>query len=358
MNEAQIINIISAVIEPTLGLTIAEMGVIPKVLITKDEIEIYLELNFPGKYIQESLLKSIKESLHNVMPHNTFNLTIAQNIKAHRTQLPGKGLHAVKNVIAIASGKGGVGKSTVSVNLATALAKAGANVGILDADIYGPSIPLMLGSVAPIAIKDDKYLPVRVHGIQAMSIGYITKDDSPLIWRGPMLAKSLIQMLDITLWDNLDYLIIDLPPGTGDIQLSLIQKIPLAGAIIVTTPQQVSTLDAKKAMDMFSKTGIFTIGIIENMTQHICSQCGHVENVFGIDGAKKLALDNHCNLLGQIPLHRSITDNCDRGLPTTEFNNSELANIFMRIAMQSAIELGKRQLNYADRFPYVMGSYK
>lgn len=353
MNEAQIIDIISAVLEPSLGLTIAEMGVIPKVLITKDEIEIYLELNFPGKYIQESLLKSIKESLYNTLPYNTFNITIAQNIKAHRTQLPGKGLHSVKNVIAVASGKGGVGKSTVTVNLATALAKAGANVGILDADIYGPSIPLMLGSVDPIAIKDDKYLPVNVHNIQAMSIGYITKDESPLIWRGPMLAKSLIQMLDITLWDNLDYLIIDLPPGTGDIQLSLIQKIPLAGAIIVTTPQQVATLDAKKAMDMFNKTGIFTIGLIENMTQHICSQCGHVENVFGVDGAKKLSLDNKCKLLGQIPLDRSITENCDQGLPTTSFNDSKLANTFMHIAMQSVIELSKRPLNYADKFPHI-----
>lgn len=353
MKDTQIIDIISAVREPSLGLTIAEMGITPQVLITKDEIEIYLDLRFPGKYIQDSLLQSIKESLYSNLPYNTFNITIAQNIKAHRTQLPGKGLHSVKNVIAVASGKGGVGKSTVSVNLATAFAKAGANVGILDADIYGPSVPLMLGAVEPIVIKDEKYLPVKVHNIQAMSIGYLTKNDSPLIWRGPMLAKSLIQMLDITLWDNLDYLIIDLPPGTGDIQLSLIQKIPLAGAIIVTTPQQVATLDAKKALEMFNKTGIFTIGIIENMTQHICSNCGHVENVFGIDGAKILAENCECKLLGQIPLDRNITDNCDKGLPTTNFMNSELSNIFMKIAMNSAIELSKRPLNYADKFPHI-----
>ncbi len=358
MKDAQVIEIISAVYEPSLGLTISEMGIRPQVLIAKDEIEVYLELTFPGKYIQDSLLKSIKESLYTNLPCHTFNITIEQNIKAHRTQLPGKGLHSVKNVIAVASGKGGVGKSTVAVNLATALAKAGANVGILDADIYGPSVPLMLGAVEPIIIKDEKYLPIVAHGIQAMSIGYLTKDDSPLIWRGPMLAKSLIQMLDITHWDNLDYLILDLPPGTGDIQLSLIQKIPLAGAIIVTTPQQVATLDAKKALDMFNKTGIFTIGIIENMSQHICSNCGHVENTFGVDGAKQLAVSGDCKLLGQIPLDKSITDNCDKGLPTTNFNNLELSTIFMRIAMNSAIELSKRPLNYADKFPHIKATSK
>ncbi len=358
MKETKIIDILLEIQEPSLGLTIAQMGVTPKVLVNKDEIEIYLELRFPGKYIQNSLLQSIKDTLYANLPYHTFNITIEQNIKSHRTQLPGKGLRFVKNVIAVASGKGGVGKSTVAVNLATALAKAGARVGILDADIYGPSIPLMLGEYEPIAIKDGNYMPVIAHDIQAMSIGYLTKDDSALIWRGPMLAKSLIQMLDMTLWDDLDYLIIDLPPGTGDIQLSLIQKIPLAGAVIVTTPQQVATLDAKKALNMFNKTGIFTIGIVENMAQHICSNCGHVENIFGTDGAKNLATSNECSFLGQIPLDKSITDNCDKGLPTTNFNNSELSSIFMQIAMYSAIELSMRPLNYADKFPHIKATSK
>lgn len=358
MKESQIVNIISNIIEPTLGLSIAEMGITPKVLMGKDEVEVYLELLFPGKFIQDSLLESIKASLYKELPYHTFNITIEQNIKAHRTQLPGKGLRNVKNVIAVASGKGGVGKSTVAVNLATSLAKAGARVGILDADIYGPSIPMMLGEVSPVQMQDGKYLPISAHGIQAMSIGYLTKDESALVWRGPMLAKSLIQMLDITLWGDLDYLIIDLPPGTGDIQLSLVQKIPLAGAVVVTTPQQVATLDAQKAINMFAKTSINTIGIIENMAQHICSNCGHKENIFGIDGAKMLASQTNCKFLGAIPLAQSITESCDKGMPTAIYNNHELADLFMHIAMQSSIELSKRPLNYADKFPHIKATSK
>lgn len=358
MKEAQILEIITNITEPTLGLSIKEMGITPKLLLAKDEIEIYLELKFPGKYIQESLMNSIKSSLYKELPYHTFNISIEQNIKAHRTQLPGKGLRGVKNVIAIASGKGGVGKSTVAVNLATALGKAGARVGILDADIYGPSIPLMLGEVEPVKIQDDKYLPIDAHGIQAMSIGYLTKDESALIWRGPMLAKSLIQMLDITMWDDLDYLIIDLPPGTGDIQLSLVQKIPLTGAIVVTTPQQVATFDAQKAINMFAKTSINTIGIIENMAQHVCSNCGHKENIFGIDGARNLAHETNCKFLGQIPLAQSITESCDKGMPTALYNNAELADIFMNFAMQTSIELSKRPLNYADKFPHIKATSK
>lgn len=351
MNKSQIVEIIANITVKNLGLSIKEMGINPKILLAKDEIEIYLELGFPGKYIQESLMDSIKSCLYQELPYHTFNITIEQNIKAHRTQLPGKGLRGVKNVIAIASGKGGVGKSTVAVNLAAALSKAGAKVGILDADIYGPSIPIMLGEVGPIQMYEGKYLPVKAHGIQAMSIGYLTKDESALIWRGPMLAKSLIQMLDITFWDDLDYLIIDLPPGTGDIQLSLVQKIPLAGAIVVTTPQQVATLDAQKAMHMFAKTNIHTIGIIENMAQHICSNCGHKENIFGADGAKNIARETGCQFLGQIPLTQSITQSCDQGMPISAYDNNEMASIFMHLAMHASIGLGQRPLNYADKFP-------
>lgn len=351
MNKSQIVEIIANITVKNLGLSIKEMGINPKILLAKDEIEIYLELGFPGKYIQKSLMDSIKSCLYQELPYHTFNITIEQNIKAHRTQLPGKGLRGVKNVIAIASGKGGVGKSTVAVNLAAALSKAGAQVGILDADIYGPSIPIMLGEVGPIQMYEGKYLPVKAHGIQAMSIGYLTKDESALIWRGPMLAKSLIQMLDITFWDDLDYLIIDLPPGTGDIQLSLVQKIPLAGAIVVTTPQQVATLDAQKAMHMFAKTNIHTIGIIENMAQHICSNCGHKENIFGADGAKNIARETGCQFLGQIPLTQSITQSCDQGMPISAYDHNEMTSTFMHLAMHASIGLGQRALNYADKFP-------
>nr|WP_232220682.1 Mrp/NBP35 family ATP-binding protein [Legionella tunisiensis] len=241
----------------------------------------------------------------------------------------------------MASGKGGVGKSTVTVNLAVALARAGARVGILDADIYGPSIPLMLGKTKPVEISGNHYLPVSAHGIQAMSIGYLTDNEQALIWRGPMLAKSLLQMLDITLWDELDYLLIDLPPGTGDIQLSLVQKIPITGAVVVTTPQNVATLDAQKAMKMFAKTGIDVLGLVENMSLHICSQCGHQEAIFGTGGGQKLSESFQTTLLGQLPLNSRIRSQCDEGCPIAAQGNDELAKTFIKTAMQTAITLAK-----------------
>lgn len=279
---------------------------------------------------------------------------IIETVKSHRTQLAGSHLRGVKNTIAIASGKGGVGKSTVTVNLAAALARLGARVGILDADIYGPSIPLMLGKIEPICLQDDHYLPIFAHGIQAMSIGYLTPNDSALIWRGPMLAKSLLQMLNNTLWDNLDYLLIDLPPGTGDIQLSLVQKIPLTAAIVVTTPQQVATLDAQKALQLFEKTGIHVLGLIENMSHHICSGCGHQDALFGIGGAQRLCDAYHTSLLAQLPLDARITADCDAGIPTVIHDLGALSQTWMAAAMNVAIALSKRPLNYVDKFPPIV----
>lgn len=358
MQSDKISSFIASIIEPTLGISLHELGIIPQVKIGNDEVDIYLELGFPGNTIQDSLLTAVKEKLYQDLPYHNFNISLAQNIKSHRTQIPGANLRNVKNVIAVASGKGGVGKSTLAVNIATALAKSGAKVGLLDADIYGPSIPTMLGNYEPIQIINDKYAPITTHGIQAMSIGYLTKDDSALIWRGPMLAKSLIQMLDITLWDNLDYLLIDLPPGTGDIQLSLVQKIPLSGAVVVSTPQQIATQDAQKALKMFDKTSIYTIGVIENMSQHTCSKCGHTENIFGTDGALALTHEFNCKLLGQIPLDTKIGTDCDNGSPTAIHENSKLAQFFMRSALLIAIELSKRPLNYASKFPHIKATSK
>lgn len=273
------------------------------------------------------------------------------NITSHITQLPGKQLRGIKNTIAIGSGKGGVGKSTVTVNLAAALTQAGFRVGILDADIYGPSVPQLLGQVTEVQCEGDKYLPIQAHGIQAMSIGYLTEKSMPLMWRGPMLAKSMIQLLDATQWDNLDYLLIDLPPGTGDIQLSLVQKIPLTGAIIVTTPQTVATADAEKALLMFQKTNIHVLGLIENMAEHVCAQCGHHSTLFGTGGAETLAKTHHCTLLGQLPLHAQIREDCDNGLPSALNTNSALSQAFAHIATQTHLALSVRPKNYADKFP-------
>lgn len=347
MKNNEILNFISTILEPNLGLTIAEMGI--KLNLNAEHI--HLEVGFPCANLEKSLLENIKKSLNTQFPNNNFSITIEQKIQVHSTQLLGQSLRNVKNIIAIASGKGGVGKSTITVNLAIALAKSGGKIGILDADIYGPSIPLMLGEVKCVEIYQDKYLPVQAHGIQAMSIGYLMQNESALIWRGPMLAKSLIQMLDSTLWNDLDYLLIDLPPGTGDIQLSLVQKIPLSGAIIVTTPQQIATQDAQKAIQMFNKTGIDILGIVENMSQHICSNCGNIDPVFGSDAAKKLADDFNCQILGSIPLDKNIGIDCEQGVPTTNKGLTKLATYFNTIAEKAAIKLSNKPLSYANKFP-------
>lgn len=318
---------------------------------TQKDRALNLAAGFPLKPLEEQLKPVLKKRLEHV--HPDMHLNFAQFIQAHRTQLPGKGLRGIKNTLAIASGKGGVGKSTVAVNLAIALSRAGSRVGILDADIYGPSIPLMMGNHAPIEMVDNHYIPQKSHGIAAMSIGYLTNTDQALIWRGPMLAKSLLHMIDYTNWGELDYLIIDLPPGTGDIQLSLVQKIPLTAAIVVTTPQQIATLDAEKAIQLFEKTNITVLGLIENMAAHQCSHCGHIEAIFGQDGAKTLSKTHNIPLMGSIPLDKTIQEQCDKGHPSA-LENSPLSQLYLKIALKLAIALAKRPLNYTDAFPNIV----
>ncbi|MFA5959717.1 MAG: iron-sulfur cluster carrier protein ApbC [Tatlockia sp.] len=336
-----------------LQLNAEQLGLNLDFSVTNQRLFVELSAGFPIKGLEDSYLPLLENALKNALPLYETQIKLKQCIRAHRTQLPGKGLRGVKNTIAIASGKGGVGKSTVAVNLALALARAGARVGILDADIYGPSIPLMLGKTKPVEVQGDHYLPVEAQGLQAMSIGYLTDNEAALIWRGPMLAKSLIQMLDLTLWQELDYLFIDLPPGTGDIQLSLVQKIPLTGAVVVTTPQNVATLDAQKAIKMFEKTGIEVLGLIENMSMHACSQCGHQDAVFGSGGAQQLSDRFHVNLLGQLPLDGEIQRNCDEGRPTAA-DDTPLAKPFREAAMRLALALAQRPVNYADKFPDIV----
>lgn len=333
---------------PILGLTGSEMGLKPIITEEGSQLSIHMCTGFPSGFLEENLKPILMRALTGALPDHEISITFDHFIKAHRTQFPGKGLRGIKNTIAIASGKGGVGKSTVTVNLAAALARAGARVGILDADIYGPSIPLMLGKQAPLQIENNRYLPVLAHGIQAMSIGYLTAGEHALIWRGPMLAKSLLHLINSTEWDELDYLFIDLPPGTGDIQLSLVQKIPLTGAIVVTTPQTVATMDAEKAITLFEKTNIDVLGLIENMSLHTCHQCGHQEALFSSGGAERLAKTRGCTLLGQLPLDARITTHCDSGIPTAASNtNGELATSFIKTALKAALVLEGRPLNYA-----------
>jgi len=262
-----------------------------------------------------------------------------------RSVQPGLKPHPrIRNVVAVASGKGGVGKSTTAVNLAMALVAQGVRAGVLDADIYGPSVPAMLGlSGRPEATEDRKIVPMRAFGVDSMSIGYLVEDDSAMIWRGPMATQALMQLFNDTLWDELDVLLVDLPPGTGDIQLTLAQKIPVAGAVVVTTPQDIATLDARKALKMFEKVQVPVLGIVENMAVHTCSNCGHVEHLFGEGGGQRMAAQYGVPLLGSLPLHVAIREQGDAGRPIVVAEPGGMAaQAYLAAAAAMMAELGKR----------------
>lgn len=263
---------------------------------------------------------------------------------------------AIKKIIAVASGKGGVGKSTVAINLALALAKTGAKVGILDADIYGPSQPTMLGSTGERPVfKDGKLLPIERHGLQSMSMGYLIDPLAPVVWRGPMLGKALQQLLQDTAWEALDYLVIDLPPGTGDVQITLCQKVPVNGAVIVTTPQDLALLDVRRACEMFNKLNVPILGFIENMSYHRCTQCGHEEHIFGAGGAEKLTQEYKASLLGTIPLNAQIREMTDNGNPpVVQAPESDYAKAFIEAAKKVIEVLAAQPKDYTNKFPNIV----
>jgi ATP-binding protein involved in chromosome partitioning len=273
-----------------------------------------------------------------------MNAASSRRIPARAPQGELKPLPQVRNIIAVGSGKGGVGKSTVAVNLALALAAEGASVGVLDADIYGPSVPMMLGLSGRPDSPDGKSIePMRAHGLQAMSIGLLVDQDTPMIWRGPMATSALTQLLTETRWEGLDYLVVDLPPGTGDIQLTMAQKIPVAGAVIVTTPQDIATLDARKALKMFEKLGIAVLGLVENMAVHVCTNCGHAEHVFGAGGGERMAERYGVPLLGSLPLDAAIREQGDAGTPIVAARpDSPVAAQWRALAARVVAELDKR----------------
>jgi ATP-binding protein involved in chromosome partitioning len=285
----------------------------------------------------------------------TVNINITNKIIAHSVQKGVNPINGVKNIIAVASGKGGVGKSTTAVNLALALSAEGANVGILDADIYGPSQPRMLGISRQPESKDGKSLePVISYHLQSMSIGYLVEEDTPMIWRGPMVTQALEQLLKDTRWTNLDYLVVDLPPGTGDTQLTLAQKIPVSGAVIITTPQDIALIDARKGLKMFEKVNVSVLGVIENMSIHICSKCGHEEHIFGQGGGLRMAQESEVDFLGSLPLDISIREQTDDGKPTVVAEpDGRIAQIFREIARRVAAKLSLQAKEYTTKFPTI-----
>jgi ATP-binding protein involved in chromosome partitioning len=262
----------------------------------------------------------------------------------------------IKNIIAVASGKGGVGKSTTAVNLALALSAEGASVGVLDADIYGPSQPMMLGIAGRPESKDGKSIePMEAHGLQASSIGFMIDVDTPMVWRGPMVTQALEQLLKDTRWRDLDFLVVDLPPGTGDIQLTLAQKVPVTGAVIVTTPQDIALIDARKGLKMFEKVGIPILGIVENMSVHICPKCGHESHIFGSGGAEKMCKDYGTELLGQLPLDETIRSQADSGKPTVVSDpDGKISEIYRRIARRCAVKIADSQRDMTSKFPNIV----
>jgi len=325
------------------------------VAVSGGNVAVDIRLGYPARGWYRELERIVKARLRDFDAVDNVTVEIDQSITSHAVQGGLKPIQGVKNIIAVASGKGGVGKSTVAANLALALHAEGAAVGVLDADIYGPSQPRMLGlSGRPETTDNKRILPMRAHGIQAMSIGVLVDVDQAMIWRGPMATQALSQMLTETLWQDLDYLIIDLPPGTGDVQLTLAQRIPVAGSIIVTTPQDVALDDVRRAVAMFRKVKVPVLGIVENMSTHICSNCGFEEAVFGRGGGQRMASETGLPLLGELPLESSLGRSTDEGAPVVASESENPASLrFREVARRTAGRLARQALNTEIRMPKI-----
>lgn len=347
---------LSNIVDPHFDLSLLESKAVKDIQVNGGSVTIDLSMGYPCKRWADTLKSMVSEALaeHAGVPDAIVN--VSHNIIAHSVQHGVKRLENVKNIIAVASGKGGVGKSTTSVNLALALASEGATVGLLDADIYGPSQPRMMGLAGQPESKDGKSLePMENYGVQTMSIGFLIDEETPMIWRGPMVTQALEQLLNDTKWRDLDYLIIDLPPGTGDTQLTLAQKVPVSGAVIVTTPQDIALLDARKGLKMFEKVEVPILGIVENMSTHVCGQCGHEEHIFGEGGGQTMASEAGIDLLGSLPLELNIRLQADTGKPTVVSDpDSRTAEVYREIARRAAARLSKQAKDYSSKFPNIV----
>ena len=353
--EADVRSALSKLVDPNTGKDFVSTRSVKSVRVSAADVQVEIELGYPGKTQVEPIRREVIAALKHSGAGNV-SVSVASKVVAHSVQRGVKLVPGIKNIIAVASGKGGVGKSTTAVNLALALAAEGAAVGMLDADIYGPSQPTMLGIAGRPESKDGKSLePMMGHGLQAISIGFLIDVDTPMVWRGPMVTQALEQLLKDTRWRDLDYLVVDLPPGTGDIQLTLAQKVPVTGAVIVTTPQDIALIDARKGLKMFEKVGIPILGVVENMSTHICPKCGHESHIFGTGGAARMCKDYGTELLGQLPLDEAIREQADSGKPTVVADpDGKAAEIYRRIARRCAVKIADSQRDMTSKFPNII----
>ena len=346
---------LQTVTDPHTGQDFVSTKAIKHLQVQGDTVSFELELGYPARSQHAALQAALTAAAQTVPGVRHVNVQIRTNIVSHAVQRGVPLLPGVKNIVAVASGKGGVGKSTTTANLALALAAEGARVGILDADIYGPSQPTMLGISGRPESTDGKTMePMRNHGVQVMSIGFLVEPDQAMVWRGPMATQALDQLLRQTNWQDLDYLLVDMPPGTGDIQLTLSQRVPITGAVIVTTPQDIALLDARKGIKMFEKVGVPILGVVENMAVHVCSHCGHVEHIFGADGGKKMAAEFGIDYLGALPLNLQIRLQADSGTPTVVADpQGEIAQLYQGVARQVALTVAAKAKDFSSKFPTI-----
>ena len=356
IDKTNVENLLRTYIDPNHGVDLVTAKSVKKIVIDGANVSVFLELGYPANSTIDFLKCSVEQLLITLQGVGIVSVEVSVNILSHAVQQALKPNANIKNIIAVASGKGGVGKSTTAVNLALALIAEGAKVGILDADIYGPSIPTMLGlSGYPDSVDNKTMVPKMAYGLQSMSIGYLINADQPLIWRGPMATNMLQQLLRDTNWVEIDYLIIDLPPGTGDIQLTLAQQIPVSGAIIVTTPQDIALIDAQRGLSMFEKVNVPVLGVIENMSMHICSECGHTEAIFGEGGGIAMSKKNKVELLGSLPLDIAIRQNADSGKPSLVAEPSgKISEIYKEIARKATANLALKTKDFSTRFPNIV----
>ena len=346
---------LQTVVDPNTGKDFVSTRAIRNIEINGGDVSFDVLLGYPAKSQVPALRSALIAAARTVPGVANVSANVRSEIIAHSVQRGVPLLQGVKNIVAVASGKGGVGKSTTAVNLALALAAEGARVGLLDADIYGPSQPLMMGIDARPVSDDGKTMePLENYGVQVMSIGFLVAHDEAMIWRGPMAVQALEQLLRQTNWKDLDYLIVDMPPGTGDIQLTLSQRVPMTGAVIVTTPQDIALLDARKGIKMFEKVGVPILGVVENMAVHVCSQCGHVEHIFGAEGGKKMAAEYDTPYLGALPLDINIRLQADSGKPSVVADpDGEIAGLYKTVARQVAVAIAARNKDFSSKFPTI-----